>query len=123
MFSSVRELEMHMKQHSEVRTNDSITCDICKKVFSSKQGLYGHIKQHKKQSESDEEFKFMIENFDMKCDQCDAIFKSFDEARSHYKQFHGEENGYIKCCGHKFKRTWVIRDHIKTHLDPESFKY
>lgn len=111
-----------MKQHSDVPINDIITCDICQKVFTSKHGLYGHIKQHKKQSESDEQFKFMIENFDMTCEQCDAQFKSFDEARFHYKRFHNEENGYIKCCGTKFKKTWLIRDHIKTHLNPESFK-
>lgn len=122
MLSSVREVERHMKQHLHEPKPENIVCNVCNEEFSTKKGLFGHMKRHKKKNQSDEESKFMAENFDMTCDKCSTIFTTLDEARTHYKEFHNDDKGYIKCCGTKLRHTWQIRDHVKSHLNPDSFK-
>lgn len=66
--------------------------------------------------------KFMAENFDMKCDFCDAVFNAFVEARVHYREYHNDERGYLKCCTSKLRSLATIKDHIESHLNPELFK-
>lgn len=74
-------------------------------------------------TEDEQHVKFIAENFDMKCDFCDTVFTAFYDAKHHYKQFHGEDKGYLKCCNVKLTHLWMMRDHIQSHLNPESFKY
>lgn len=63
---------------------------------------------------------YMLEHFDMKCDICTKIFKSFFEAKSHYAEEHNELKGYVKCCNKKMKEMWAVHDHISYHLNPDS---
>lgn len=88
--------------------------------------MRNHMKCHEnKNEEMDEQCKrFILENFDLKCDYegCEAKFDSFYMARKHYKQSHNYDQGYIKCCGTKFRQFWMVTDHVKAHFNPEYFK-
>lgn len=127
-YCSVRELNKHIQRHSEAanRKVKSLPCDICLKLFASKPSLDRHKQRHddrKKSEEGQQHDKFIADNFDMTCDRCDAVFSAFHDARRHYKESHGDEKGYIKCCNVKLRELWLVRDHIKSHLNPESFKW
>lgn len=69
------------------------------------------------------EENFINENFNLKCDHCDTIFSGFYDARRHYKDAHNDDNGYLRCCNLKLNQMILVRDHIRSHLNPESFKY
>lgn len=110
-------------QEMELDKEKTIQCDICNEMFSSQRKLVFHRRLHEKDPYDKELYdQFIAENFDMKCDQCDESFNTFDDARRHYKEYHSEANGWIKCCGKKLRSSLLIRDHIKKHLNPEQFK-
>lgn len=116
-----------MKYHAKTRAERKIyPCSICNKLLSSKISMKNHIKLHEnKPDDMDDECKrFILENFDMKCDNagCDAQFDSYYEAKKHYKDAHNYDQGYIKCCGTKFRQFWMVTDHVKAHLNPSHFK-
>lgn len=127
IFSSKLGLNKHIKGHQEiaVKTKEKlIQCNICKKAFAKQQNLLAHKRVHKNDPpDSEMYYQFIADNFDMTCDQCDAKFTAFHDARQHYKDKHKEENGWIKCCGKKLRKLWMVRDHINTHLFNETSKY
>lgn len=123
-----------------------LRCTECGRSCASKQSLAYHtVRSHKTEIKSIEKLtqsnethtqlnqndqpysklheQFIADNFDMSCDQCDAKFTKFYEAREHYKDAHNENNGYIKCCGKKLNKLSLIRDHINTHLCSATIKY
>lgn len=59
--------------------------------------------------------------FDMKCEKCDCIFKSLQEAQYHYMKEHQIPDGYLQCCGVKMKKNTDIEGHALYHLKPEIF--
>lgn len=65
--------------------------------------------------------RIVTEQFDMKCDHCDSIFKSLQEAQYHYMHEHQIADGYIQCCGLKFKKAINIEGHVLWHLRPDLF--
>lgn len=120
-------LKTHMKQqHSENMDGGKggFICDICEKSFASKIHLRKHFQWHAEGNKLDDEEhrKFVAENFNMKCDQCDVVFSTFHNARRHYKDMHSEKKGYIKCCDIKLTEFWLVIDHINSHLNPKTFK-
>lgn len=64
----------------------------------------------------------IIAKFDMKCDNCDAVFESLGEAQSHYIVKHEITRGYIKCCDVKLREEQVLKEHIAYHLDPDAYE-
>lgn len=123
----VKNLKLHViKSHSnqENDTPEDFQCDVCKKVFTNKKSMRLHLKRHAKMNTpvEDQYHKFMVENFDLKCEQCEYIFSTFRDAKNHYKEKHNEINGYLKCCSIKLKKNVFVRDHIKSHLNPDIFK-
>lgn len=105
--------------------NEEFVCEVCDKTLSSKSGLKKHVQdQHTDQQKmGDQKYKdFMLESFDMSCDMCDAKFQSYFEARTHYKDVHDEDKGYIKCCGRKLRQFSFVMDHINAHFNPALFK-
>lgn len=119
-------LKAHMKQHTETVIKEYLICDHCKKTFASKVGLKRHLKWHTMEhpkSEDNQYTKFIADNFDMNCDQCETVFISFHDARRHYKDFHNDKKGYIKCCNIKLRELWIVTDHINSHLNPANFKW
>lgn len=63
-----------------------------------------------------------MENFDMSCDNCEAMFTSFADAKRHYLVEHGEPKGFIKCCNKKMNSLVDIEEHIEWHNNPEIFR-
>lgn len=112
------------RQEIVAHNEETIQCDICKETFLTERKLLFHKNRHEKNSSEGKLYdQFMMENFDMSCDECDAKFTSFKDAQRHYKASHNDDKGYLKCCGTKLKSFTLVRDHIKKHLNPESFKY
>lgn len=66
---------------------------------------------------------YVMDHFDMSCDQCDAMFQSFPDAKRHYMSEHSEPKGWIKCCGKKMRSLTTIEEHIEGHQNPQSLKY
>lgn len=99
-----------------------IECSICKKAFSSQLYLRKHILCHSEKSDDKQYRKFIDEHFDMNCDQCDFVFKTFYDAKRHYRDSHNITKGYIKCCDTKLTELWLIIDHINSHLNPQVYR-
>lgn len=113
----------HDHQEIVMDKEKAVQCDICQEMFHSQRKLVFHKKMHEKDPYDKKLYdQFIAENFDMTCDQCDEKFTTFQDARRHYKDKHNEEQGWIKCCRKKLKSPQHIRDHIKKHLNPETFK-
>lgn len=62
--------------------------------------------------------------FDMSCKICDHQFHTFKDAQDHYRETHNR-SGFVVCssCDKKFRRPCEIKDHVRKHLQPNSFKY
>lgn len=61
-------------------------------------------------------------HFDMSCDRCNYTLSSLQEAQYHYINEHQVADGYIKCCGIRFKKNVNINGHILWHLKPDMFR-
>lgn len=124
IFTTTFDLERHMKLHQRIGglKSRSIPCDICHKLYASADSLQRHKKVHANNlTENKLHNQFIADNFDLSCDLCSNTFTTFYEARQHYKEVHNEEKGYLKCCRTKLRSAADIREHIKTHLHPETF--
>lgn len=71
---------------------------------------------------SQETLEYVMDHFDMSCDQCETMFESFPDAKRHYLREHSEPKGYIKCCGKKIRSLTTIEEHIQGHKNPNSLK-
>ncbi|XP_055317611.1 zinc finger protein 287-like isoform X1 [Sitodiplosis mosellana] len=117
----------HLRKHQR-RSRNKKQCRLCFKLLGSNYALKKHMNLHEERNEtSDEEFmKFLKENFDLNCDQCDTMFSSFNHAQQHYKESHGNDNGYFKCksCKIKVKQFSMLKHHVESHSikAPETFK-
>jgi hypothetical protein len=65
----------------------------------------------------------LLQFFKMQCDLCDRKFKSWNDAKNHYREQH-EIKGYLVCycCNEKFNILFRILDHIAYCINPEAFK-
>lgn len=76
----------------------------------------------KRRNFDDEHNDRMLEFFDMKCELCECKFTTLKHAKLHYFDAHKISDGYLKCCNFKFETNRKINDHVRYHLDPESFR-
>lgn len=76
----------------------------------------------KRRKFDDEHNDRMLEFFDMKCELCECKFTTLKHAKLHYFDAHKISDGYLKCCNFKFETNRKINDHVRYHLDPESFR-
>lgn len=59
----------------------------------------------------------------MFCDLCTtAEFKNFADAIAHYRECHGMQ-GYLVCCNLNITRRGRLLDHLRTHVNPDAFRY
>ncbi|KAJ6622261.1 Transcription factor grauzone [Pseudolycoriella hygida] len=58
--------------------------------------------------------------FSMKCDICGDPFKTYRNAREHFRETH-RMKCYLICCRKRFRRRGAVLDHIKYHLNPDAF--
>lgn len=56
------------------------------------------------------------ETANMFCDICASKVDSLREAKAHFKSAHGIE-GYILCCGRKFRQRCRLVEHVNTHYN------
>lgn len=124
-----KNLVRHIKTHVKLSQQNTIPCSVCQKPLCSKDSLESHMRKiHgilKNVTIDDEFIKFMAENFEnFGCDRCDHVFSTFRDMKRHHRISHGDDNGYVKCksCDTKLNRFHLLRDHVKTHLNPECFK-
>lgn len=119
IFLTKRALKIHTQRRHEIEEK-LIECDVCK-ISVQQKSLRMHKRGHKNDPpDSSNYYQFIA---DMSCDQCTAKFASFHDARQHYKDIHNDDNGYIKCCGKKLRKPYLVNDHIKTHSNSETIKY
>lgn len=75
----------------------------------------------KKAGESEEEHeKLLAEHCKMTCEMCDYKFKCYMDAKNHYREIHNTR-GFLKCCNKRFYKKLFVIDHIRLHLNSESF--
>lgn len=80
------------------------------------------MEKEKKSKLSPEIVKDVIAtHFNMKCDHCDNVFKSLQEAQFHYMHEHQIADGYVQCCGVKFKHIAAMEGHAFYHIRPDLF--
>ncbi|XP_055378788.1 PR domain zinc finger protein 5-like isoform X2 [Condylostylus longicornis] len=57
----------------------------------------------------------------LSCDICGEQSPTLAALKSHFRLIH-QENGYAVCCNRKFKKRYLLIDHIDCHLNPDHFK-
>lgn len=63
----------------------------------------------------------LIANYiDMNCDSCKIPFSTLSDAISHYRNNH-KHTALLRCCQRRIKTSY-IRDHVRYHLNPDTFK-
>lgn len=70
--------------------------------------------------------KLLAENLDlldMSCECCPKVFDSLDEAQKHYADEHNNPRGFIKCCKHKLRTRYQVKEHLAFHRDRDRYKY
>lgn len=65
--------------------------------------------------------RLMAKHFDMTCDECDVRLTSLEDAQMHYSEQHNIADGYLKCCGQRYKEMQGIEQHLQYHQRPEKF--
>lgn len=102
-----------------------------KKLVEGKQVAQPKSKRTKKCDNTDEllekedqrakEDALIREYFNMTCEICSYEFESFLDARHHYRRVH-DKAGYLPCCNKRLFNRSSVLDHIKVHLDPDTFR-
>lgn len=87
------------------RPLNTFMCEICGKLFTSKQKLQCHLRIHTGEKP-------------FKCGSCEASFR-YLRAKKHHEESHSDEPKpqTIRCeiCGKKFLRATYLAEHLKTH--------
>lgn len=64
----------------------------------------------------------IAKHFKRTCDLCTVELKTLPDAIEHYRSEHQLEQGYLTCCRKIFRRSYLIVDHVRWHLNPNVFK-
>lgn len=111
-------------------TNKQIKSETAADIFVAGNDEDNHLNNGEDESEFDSSEERLTKDaaeliipsyFDTSCDKCHAIFQTLSEARTHYIDQHDSFNGYVKCCGKRFKKRSHVTDHILWHQNPNSF--
>lgn len=107
-FKSAATLEKHklyihykIYLQTEIKGNLRFKCDLCQHSFKKKKDLQAHMKSH--------------DNSKIQCEKCDAILKSEQILRNHYRWVHHDVGKIYKCnvCDKKFRTPYHRRTHYK----------
>lgn len=127
-FESWPRVRQHFRQIHKI--DGYLTC--CDKKFQQRGEMIRHIRSHSvpktgpdaisrlTKAEQDAQIR---EYFAMKCDQCNdnVEFETFAEVKQHYLQVHNM-NGYLRCCGSRFRLRCQVIDHIRQHVNPDALR-
>ncbi|XP_073828363.1 uncharacterized protein [Musca autumnalis] len=57
----------------------------------------------------------------LECDLCKQNFPNYNMLRLHFTKEH-QQKCYVFCCEKKFRRRFMLVEHLRLHLDPETYK-
>ncbi len=88
----------------------SFECDVCGKVFSTKDYIRSHVQSHAK--------------FAVECEFCGKSFKFRTNMRAHINTEHLNADKRFVCviCGKNFKTKFSLKAHLETHNDSRPFE-
>lgn len=75
-----------------------------------------------KEDQRAKENTLIKEYYKMVCELCDYAFETFLDVRHHYRQVH-DKAGYLSCCNKRLFNRSSVLDHIRVHLNPDTFRY
>jgi KRAB domain-containing zinc finger protein len=129
-------LKKHMKTH-DLNRKRNFKCEICFKVFATKDILNQHLKSHNKSfkcEKCDKKFAFKhqfeahklahIEQNPLKCDLCPKTYVQKASLFTHMKENHISDSKLFKCskCDKKFLYSSLLKTHMATHEQVKAFK-
>ncbi|XP_073842807.1 uncharacterized protein isoform X2 [Musca autumnalis] len=81
-------------------------------------------RDNKSREERQQHLSVLLANFMpiINCDLCSHKCKSWPALQAHFLQRHPTEQCYIPCCGRKLKEHWTLKEHMRYHNDPNTFK-
>lgn len=108
-------------------------CDDCDKTYTSAKWLASHrAAKHAgdecqptggdgavSQRRIDDEL--MCRYMSMVCGECGATYKSFADAKRHYRTAH-RQAGYVECCDRKFSTKDRAVQHCRWHENPQQYE-
>ncbi|XP_065203762.1 zinc finger protein 93-like [Planococcus citri] len=135
-----RHLQSVSHQNKNGEDNPIFKCDICKKLFSSRDSLSRH--QLRTHFTGDKRLKCPLcdfktalatslsrhvnlhtENRKFICDQCGSCFHTLSALKDHTVYVHSNERNYsCEICGQRFKLKSGLNRHFKTHSNEKEFK-
>ncbi|XP_037810347.1 zinc finger protein 91-like [Lucilia sericata] len=59
---------------------------------------------------------------ELECDICNLAFTNLTFLRKHFSIEHPKQKCYVSCCQRKLKHRFDIVEHIRYHIDPNTFK-
>uniref|UniRef100_A0A1B0G8E0 C2H2-type domain-containing protein n=1 Tax=Glossina morsitans morsitans TaxID=37546 RepID=A0A1B0G8E0_GLOMM len=59
---------------------------------------------------------------DLDCVICNNSLPNFTILRTHFRQEHPDQKCYVVCCKHKLYDRFQLVEHIRLHIDPNTFK-
>lgn len=104
-YSNHDALRLHKKRiHAESKR--IVMCNICHAEYTTSLGLRNHLARHTKSAP------------DIKCNECDKMFYTLQEMRTHSDSMHVYRGLTCEYCGKVFQRKHHMREHIKCfHLN------
>lgn len=98
--------------------NDSVLAE--ENTNNSNQNVQNHTKTKAKRNEFD---TFIAEwKQDLECELCHESYQNFTLLRKHFITKHPQQKCYISCCQRKLTHRVQIVEHIRYHMDSNSFK-
>lgn len=110
-YKNQKYLIYHMKSHEEDYNSESVRCQFCNNMFSSRQTLYVHTKiQHKGDTHV--------------CDICGKSVTSLRSLTSHMTTHNDDDEKQIFCemCGKSFTSNKYLKIHLLVHTKEKPHK-
>lgn len=119
----VNDQEEENNNHSD-DDDPSDTDEPAKKTFRTTYNPRNHIANARKLTEEEVKLdKMLQERKILDCHICDlAGFKSFSDLHHHTRMAHSREVAQVRCCDKLFKGYMQAFDHMRYHLDANTFK-
>lgn len=90
----------------------------------NKNDANGVEKVKEKSSKTKEFDAFIAQHFkdQLPCELCGHLSADFTELRTHFREVHNNNKGYVLCCKHKYSQRFHFVEHLQVHLNPQKFQ-
>lgn len=131
-FYMASDLREHRETHSLPDSSLTYTCDVCRKVFKTKQTLRGHmiihldIREHiceicgkdfPKKQYLDSHMLFHQDSFAFRCEICDKGCKTSGNLIRHKATHKTVKDIICSICGKAFNAKPALKNHLRVHSD------